>query len=175
MVTKLFLSQRGLNEVFSGGLGSYSIVCLAVSFLQMHPKLRGGEIDADKNMGVLLMEFFELYGFYFNYDEVGISLRDGGTYYNKQQRGWLENATYRLSIEDPADPSESSCHFNFCQRQIDDVWERLRSQRYLQGLLRNCKGSHNPGRCIRYPVSDDVPSCWRPGSTTRRPSFQAET
>ena len=108
MITKLFLSQRGLNEVFTGGLGSYSIVCLAVSFLQMHPKIRRGEIDAEKNLGVLLMEFFELYGSYFNYEEVGISLRDGGTYYNKQQRGWIENTTNRLSIEDPADPCESS-------------------------------------------------------------------
>ena len=107
MITKLFLSQRGMNEVFSGGLGSYSIVCLAVSFLQMHPKIRRGEIDAEKNLGVLLMEFFELYGCYFNYEEVGISLKDGGTYYNKKQRGWMDYKHNLLSIEDPADPCES--------------------------------------------------------------------
>lgn len=35
LVTKSFLNQRSMNEVFSGGLGSYSIVCLAVSFLQV--------------------------------------------------------------------------------------------------------------------------------------------
>lgn len=35
MVTKAFLSQRSMNEVFSGGLGSYSIICLVVSFLQV--------------------------------------------------------------------------------------------------------------------------------------------
>jgi non-canonical poly(A) RNA polymerase PAPD5/7 len=44
-ITKQFLSQRSMNEVFTGGLGSYSIVCLAISFLQMHPKIRRGEID----------------------------------------------------------------------------------------------------------------------------------
>jgi non-canonical poly(A) RNA polymerase PAPD5/7 len=109
MITKLFLLQRGMNEVFSGGLGSYSIVCLAVSFLQMHPKIRRGEIDADKNLGVLLMEFFELYGCYFNYEEVGISVRDGGTYYNKRHRGWIHDHKHHLlSVEDPADPCESS-------------------------------------------------------------------
>ncbi|KIM48611.1 hypothetical protein M413DRAFT_60162 [Hebeloma cylindrosporum] len=116
MVTKAFLSQRSMNEVYTGGLGSYSIVCLAVSFLQMHPKIRRGEIDPDKNLGVLVMEFFELYGKYFNYDETGISLRDGGTYFNKRQRGW--HAEYKrnmLSIEDPADPSNdiSSGSYNF--------------------------------------------------------------
>lgn len=35
MVVKAFLMQRGLNEVFSGGLGSYSIICMVISFLQV--------------------------------------------------------------------------------------------------------------------------------------------
>ena len=107
MVTKAFLSQRGMNEVYTGGLGSYSVVCLAISFLQMHPKIRKGEIDPELNLGVLVIEFFELYGLHFNYDEVGISLRDGGTYFNKRQRGW--HAEYKrnmLCIEDPADACE---------------------------------------------------------------------
>ena len=105
MITKAFLSQRSMNEVYTGGLGSYSIVCLAISFLQMHPKIRRGEIDAEKNLGVLVMEFFELYGCYFNYEEAGISVRDGGTYFSKKQRGWYEHyKSNLLSIEDPADP-----------------------------------------------------------------------
>ena len=35
MVVKAFLSQRSLNEVFTGGLGSYSVICLVISFLQV--------------------------------------------------------------------------------------------------------------------------------------------
>jgi len=107
MITKAFLSQRSMNEVYTGGLGSYSIVCLAVSFLQMHPKIRKGEIDAENNLGVLVMEFFELYGCYFNYEEVGISVRDGGHYFSKRERGWIDYyKTNLLSIEDPTDPCE---------------------------------------------------------------------
>ncbi|KAH9917444.1 uncharacterized protein B0H18DRAFT_938513 [Fomitopsis serialis] len=106
LVIKSFLAQRSMNEVYTGGLGSYSIVCLAISFLQMHPKVRRGEIDPSKNLGVLVMEFFELYGCYFNYSEVGISIRDGGTYFNKRRRGWLDYGQSKLlSIEDPGDPS----------------------------------------------------------------------
>jgi non-canonical poly(A) RNA polymerase PAPD5/7 len=109
MITKAFLAQRSMNEVYTGGLGSYSVVCLAVSFLQMHPKIRSGEIDPERNLGVLVMEFFELYGVLFNYDEVGISLREGGTYFNKRQRGWLDYGKRGvLSVEDPADPCELS-------------------------------------------------------------------
>ncbi|TFY80031.1 hypothetical protein EWM64_g3977 [Hericium alpestre] len=106
MICKAFLSQRSMNEVFSGGLGSYSIVCLCISFLQMHPKIRKAEIDPMKNLGVLVMEFFELYGCYFNYEEAGISLRDGGTYFSKRARGWSDyQKSTLLSIEDPIDMS----------------------------------------------------------------------
>jgi non-canonical poly(A) RNA polymerase PAPD5/7 len=35
LLVKAFLGQRGMNEVFTGGLGSYSIICLVVSFLQV--------------------------------------------------------------------------------------------------------------------------------------------
>jgi non-canonical poly(A) RNA polymerase PAPD5/7 len=108
LLSKAFLLQRSLNEVYTGGLGSYSIVCLAVSFLQMHPKIRRGELDPDRNLGVILMEFFELYGVYFNYNNVGISVRHGGTYYNKRVRGWYDGGKPAgLSIEDPADPCRS--------------------------------------------------------------------
>ncbi|KAH8836058.1 hypothetical protein DL96DRAFT_1702993 [Flagelloscypha sp. PMI_526] len=104
LVTKQYLSQRSMNEVFTGGLGSYSIVCLAISFLQMHPKIRSGHLDPCANLGVLLLEFFELYGIVHNYIDVGISLQDGGKYYDKREKGWFDYYNdKRLSIEDPAD------------------------------------------------------------------------
>nr|VWP00205.1 2-oxoisovalerate dehydrogenase subunit alpha (EC (Branched-chain alpha-keto acid dehydrogenase E1 component alpha chain) [Ganoderma boninense] len=118
LIIKSFLSQRSMNEVFTGGLGSYSIVCLAISFLQMHPKVRRGEIDPSKNLGVLVMEFFELYGSYFNYQEVGISLRNGGSYFNKREKGWFDYRESRLlSIEDPGDPANdiSRGSYNFAR------------------------------------------------------------
>lgn len=122
LIIKSFLAQRSMNEVYTGGLGSYSIVCLAISFLQMHPKIRQGEIDPMQNLGVLVMEFFELYGCYFNYEDVGISLRNGGTYYNKQRRGWLDwRARSLLSIEDPGDPCEFHRHYS-CLCLCETSW-----------------------------------------------------
>lgn len=141
MITKAFLSQRSLNEVYTGGLGSYSIVCLAISFLQMHPKIRRGEIDAEKNLGVLVMEFFELYGCYFNYEETGISVRDGGTYFSKKQRGWYDYyKSNLLSIEDPADPSNDisrgSYGFQKVRTTFAGAYGILTSSAYLHaGIL----------------------------------------
>jgi len=75
----------------------------------MHPKIRNGEIDPMQNLGVIVVEFFEFYGHVFNYDDVGISLRDGGNYYNKAERGWKNGRqSYLLSVEDPQDECELS-------------------------------------------------------------------
>jgi non-canonical poly(A) RNA polymerase PAPD5/7 len=125
LVIKAYLNQRGMNEVYKGGLGSYSIICMAISFLQvgivslssllileafcqMHPKIRLGEIDPAENLGVLLVEFFELYGFYFNYNTIGISINRGGSYFSKMQKGWQDmTKPWLLSIADPTDESAS--------------------------------------------------------------------
>jgi len=35
LIVKSYLNQRGMNEVYKGGLGSYSIMCMVISFLQV--------------------------------------------------------------------------------------------------------------------------------------------
>ena len=35
LIVKAFLSQRSMNEVYTGGLGSYAVICLVISFLQV--------------------------------------------------------------------------------------------------------------------------------------------
>lgn len=84
LVIKQFLAQRGLNEVYTGGLGSYAIMLMVLSFLQMHP--RPDVNSAKANLGVLLIEFLELYGCHFNYERVVISVRQGGRYLPKVRR-----------------------------------------------------------------------------------------
>jgi non-canonical poly(A) RNA polymerase PAPD5/7 len=85
LILKQFLSQRRLNEVFLGGLGSYGLLIMITSFLKMHPLIQAGVIKARDNLGVLLIEFFELYGRQMNYDEVGmgVDLERGAWYYSK--------------------------------------------------------------------------------------------
>ncbi|GAA5934963.1 hypothetical protein JCM3775_004660 [Rhodotorula graminis] len=105
LLVKAFLGQRGMNEVFTGGLGSYSIICLVISFLQLHPKIQTATINPNRNLGLLFVEFLELYGKHFNYDQAGITLRGRGGYFNKHDKGWYRpGQPYLLSIEDPNDP-----------------------------------------------------------------------
>lgn len=114
LIVKSYLNQRGMNEVYKGGLGSYSIICMAISFLQMHPKVRLGEIDPSENLGVLLVEFFELYGFFFNYNHIGISINNGGSYFLKLQKGWYDmSKPWLLSIVDPTDDTNDVSRGSF--------------------------------------------------------------
>ncbi|KAJ1960955.1 hypothetical protein GGI12_003516 [Dipsacomyces acuminosporus] len=104
LVIKQFLSQRSMNEVYTGGMGSYAITLLVVSFLQMHPRIKSGGLDIAKNLGVLLIEFFELYGKRFNYDQVCISVRENGRYFDKRAKGMMNHSQpYLLAVEDPCD------------------------------------------------------------------------
>lgn len=101
LVIKCFLQQRTLNEVYSGGLGSYGVLLLVVSHLQM---LRYNYPGMSANLGMALQHFFQLYGRFFNYCVTGIAVKDEGCYYNKVQRyDTIPGETLRYSMEDPND------------------------------------------------------------------------
>lgn len=105
-VLKQFLLERDLNEVFTGGISSYSLILMCISFLQLHH--RPEQLYKNCNLGVLLIEFFELYGRKFNYMHTGIKIRDGGRYINKEemQKDMIDgHRPSLLCIEDPLLPS----------------------------------------------------------------------
>lgn len=106
-VLKQFLLERDLNEVFTGGISSYSLILMCISFLQLHPR-QDSLRNCAANLGVLLIEFFELYGRKFNYINTGIRVRDGGKYINKEdmQKEMIDgHRPSMLCIEDPLQPS----------------------------------------------------------------------
>ncbi|POI26778.1 hypothetical protein CIB84_009471, partial [Bambusicola thoracicus] len=111
LVLKQFLLQRDLNEVFTGGISSYSLILMAISFLQLHPRIDARR--ADENLGMLLIEFFELYGRNFNYLKTGIRIKNGGAYIAKEEIMKVMTNGYRpsmLCIEDPLLPGKT-VHF----------------------------------------------------------------
>ena len=78
LIVKQFLAARRLNIVHTGGLGGFSIICLVYSFLQLHPRVISSDINSMENLGILLIDFFELYGKNFGYDHVAIAVSDTG-------------------------------------------------------------------------------------------------
>ncbi|CCH59668.1 hypothetical protein TBLA_0B08530 [Henningerozyma blattae CBS 6284] len=116
LIIKQFLHARRLNNVRTGGLGGFSIICLVYSFLHLHPRILTGEIDATDNLGVLLIEFFELYGKNYGYDHIAIAVNDKHpSYISKQLWKDLQPArtTFALAIQDPGDPTNNISRGSF--------------------------------------------------------------
>jgi non-canonical poly(A) RNA polymerase PAPD5/7 len=70
-LVKQFLLMRDLNEVFTGGLGGFSVACLVVSMLQHSPDIQSAN---PPTLGALLLRFLKLYGNDFNMTTLGISV-----------------------------------------------------------------------------------------------------
>jgi non-canonical poly(A) RNA polymerase PAPD5/7 len=68
---KQFLLMRDLNEVFTGGLGGFSVACLVVSMLQHSPDIQSAN---PPTLGALLLRFLKLYGNDFNMTDLAISV-----------------------------------------------------------------------------------------------------
>ncbi|XP_053875166.1 terminal nucleotidyltransferase 4A isoform X2 [Malaclemys terrapin pileata] len=124
LVLKQFLLQRDLNEVFTGGISSYSLILMAISFLQLHPRIDARR--ADENLGMLLVEFFELYGRNFNYLKTGIRIKNGGAYIAKEEIMKAMTNGYRpsmLCIEDPLLPGNDVGRSSYGAMQVKQVFD----------------------------------------------------
>ena len=128
LVIKLFLHQRGLNFAYTGGISSYSLTLMMIAFFQQHP--RANAKDENVNLGVLLLEFFELYGIVFNYKLLGIRIKDGEGFANKNSlkcsRGNNETG---ICIEDPLDcfnnPSKNCSRFSLIKNAFHNAYYLL--------------------------------------------------
>ena len=78
-----YLDYFPFFQVYSGGLSSYALILMVVSFLQTH--VREDARSNKANLGVLLIEFFELYGLHFNYTRTAIKITEEGAYLAKEQ------------------------------------------------------------------------------------------
>jgi len=81
-VIKQFLMMRGLNEVFTGGLGGFSVTCLVTSLLQNLPRVRIGELVPEEHLGEMLLEFLDFYGNQIDTSRTGIMMQPPG-YFDK--------------------------------------------------------------------------------------------
>lgn len=95
ILLKHFLAIRNQSDAATGGLNSYSQFLLLLSFFQLHPLVQRGAVSPLKNIGVLLMDFFQFYGCDFPYRTARVSVG---------RAGYVRNDTGALSIEDPTNP-----------------------------------------------------------------------
>jgi non-canonical poly(A) RNA polymerase PAPD5/7 len=134
-VLKYFLASRGLNEPYSGGIGSYLLQLMIVSFLQHRERdSYNNNRGSVYNLGCLLLEFLELYGADMNYFTTGISVRHDGFYFRKgaldrKETFCYPNRPFSLAMENPLNPTmdvgKASFRIGIVQRSLDVAYKRL--------------------------------------------------
>jgi non-canonical poly(A) RNA polymerase PAPD5/7 len=86
LLIKYFLYSRGLHETYHGGIGSFALQLMVLSYLQLHPSRNDKHFkkaDTLYTLGAQLVSFLSYYGKEFNYVKVGISVRDQGSLFLK--------------------------------------------------------------------------------------------
>lgn len=99
------------------------------------------------NLGVLLIEFFELYGRHFNYLRTGIRVKDGGSYLPKEeiQKDMSDGQQpSMLCIEDPLQPGNDIGRSSYGVMRVRQAFE--------YAFLQLSKVIHHSNR---YLVRDD--------------------
>ncbi|XP_043651802.1 inactive non-canonical poly(A) RNA polymerase protein Trf4-2 [Drosophila teissieri] len=108
MVLKQFLSLQGFNEVYSsGGVSSYALTLMVISFLQQQARTNKRYSPHNK-LALLLIQFLDYYGRKFDFFKYGISvLGEGGCVEKERLRSTLGENNWQsvLSIEDPVTPT----------------------------------------------------------------------
>jgi non-canonical poly(A) RNA polymerase PAPD5/7 len=134
-VLKKFMASRGLNQPYTGGVGSFLLQMMIVSFLQ-HRERDGikSRRTSQYNLGALLIEFLELYSTDFNYILTGISVRFDGFFFPKGAMGrkkdfWQPGRPFSLAMENPLDPTydvgSPSFRINVVQRSFEVAFKLL--------------------------------------------------
>jgi non-canonical poly(A) RNA polymerase PAPD5/7 len=116
------LAMRDLNEVFTGGLGGFSIICLVVSMLQLKPKSELRGTGSNPHYGRLLLNFLNLYGNEFDIRSTGIVMNPPRLYDKIRHPMRKQNAEMLTII----DPNNSSNDISGGSRQVHAVFDVFR-------------------------------------------------
>ncbi|XP_059662632.1 uncharacterized protein LOC132308542 [Cornus florida] len=115
LILKVFLQQRELNEVYSGGIGSFALLAMLMAMMR---NLNDCQASPEYNLGVLLVNFFDIYGRKLNTSTVGVSCKGSGTFFLKSSKGFsTKGRQILISIEDPQAPENDigKSSFNYLQ------------------------------------------------------------
>lgn len=108
MILKVFLHQRELNEVYTGGVGSYALLTMLITHLQLIwgvKDMLGYRQSKEHNLGILLVKFFDFYGRKLNNWDVGISCNSARTFFLKSDKDFVNlDRPHLIAIQDPMVP-----------------------------------------------------------------------
>eukprot|EP00347_Sterkiella_histriomuscorum_P015534 403356668 len=103
-VIKAFLKNKNLHKPYTGGIGSFVLINMITFYLQTHYK-RVGDLNKRVFLQDHIIQFFSLYGRQLRLKELGISIREGGFIFDKDddclKKENNDRTVFRLCIENP--------------------------------------------------------------------------
>lgn len=129
-VLKILLNVNNLNKTFDGGLSSFGLILLTVSYLQMfYSGITVNNLSIAENVTLSdhLLNFLKLYGEDFNYQKLGISVRNGGFYYQRDDKCYDKCDVYArsfLSLENPLMPDVNTGKGAFRYEEIQKLFQK---------------------------------------------------
>lgn len=147
VVIKLFLQQRELNEVYTGGIGSYALITMIIAYLQLHPSRRAAAGNAaasgvrmkgaapqtpqhqraqrlEPSLGMLLLGFFQLYGSELEHTQAGVGCAGGGHFFSKHKHNMFNpQRPFLLSVLDPQDATNDLGRSSYNFQKVRQAFE----------------------------------------------------
>ena len=138
LVIKYTLRQRQLNELYKGGVSSFIIFSLIYYYMsdvrkkilddikngkkegELLDDIKNGKKEGELTLGHLLVGFFNFYGFMFNYDKLGISIRSGCFLFNRK-----EHKPNTLCIENFQDINQDMGKNCYNSKILIKIWEKI--------------------------------------------------
>ena len=123
LIIKYMLRQKGLNEIYKGGVSSFIIFSLLFYYISDTKKIiknniKKGQKEEILSLGHLLLGFFNFYGFEFNYKKLGISIRNGCFLYKRS-----DDSKNILSIENFQDIYQDMGKSCYLYNKVIDVFK----------------------------------------------------
>eukprot|EP00922_Rhytidocystis_sp_ex-Travisia-forbesii_P002761 GHVS01004070.1.p1 GENE.GHVS01004070.1~~GHVS01004070.1.p1 ORF type:complete len:653 (+),score=145.80 GHVS01004070.1:83-2041(+) len=141
ILNKLILLQRGLNQTYYGGVGSYLLFVMCLRFLQHIGESEGQALARNGNLGYLFLKFLHFYGCEFRYAQMGLSVLGDGSFFDKVNRRWsYKNVDSQVAAENPLDTDIDLGRSVHKMGVVANIW-----QEGYQMLMRECL-KHNRQR-----------------------------
>ncbi|KAK0644372.1 hypothetical protein B0T16DRAFT_356226 [Cercophora newfieldiana] len=147
---KHLLCLHGLNEPVNGGIGGFTVICLVVSMLQLMPEVQSRSMDPMHHLGELFMNFLDLYGNKFNYQEVAISLNPPRYIPKNMVTTVVYKQHDRLSIIDPNNPENDVSGGSKLFKRVAAIFQDAHST--LQRQLVHAMDDPPRGRSLLSPL-----------------------
>ena len=142
-----------MNEPFLGGMGSFTLSCMVIAYLQSYYKSPTSD-PGGAYLSFHLINFFSLYCERFDFTNVGISIRKGGFFFLKDQKIFDEYHNGILSIENPMEPSKDLALNTREFELIRQDWSKIYSKLLKHSEIRPDESFiMKSGLLTRYPSS----------------------